>query len=145
MAINIRAATLKDYDMVYHFVSRLQNREFDYNKLKPLYCDNIKNPDNIYLIAEENSKPIGYASCHLQLLLHHEGKVAEIQEMFVLPEFRNAGIGKILMDKIKLLSKQMGATQLEVTTRTFREKAIQFYLNQAFQDTHKKLVYYFQL
>jgi len=109
-----------------------------------LYHDNINNPDNIYLIAEENSKSVGYASCHLQILLHHEGKVAEVQEMFVLPEYRGAGIGKMLMDKIKLMSKEMGATQLEVTTRTFREQAIRFYINQAFQDTHKKLVYLFR-
>ena len=143
MAANIRIATQADYHAVYQFVSLLQKKEFDYNKLKLLYYHNIENPYNPYLIAEVNLKPVGYASCHLQPLLNHEGQVAEIQEMFVLPEYRSAGLGKMLMDKIKLLSRDMGATQLEGTTRLFREQAICFYLREAFEDSHKKLVYYF--
>lgn len=143
MAVNIRNATQADYDAVYQFLSLLQKRGFDYNKLKPLFCLNIENPNHLYLIAEVDLKPVGYASCHLQTLLHHEGQVAEIQEMFVLPEYRSSGIGKMLMDKIKLISREMGAIQLEVTTRLFREHAIRFYLREDFEDSHKKLVYHF--
>ena len=144
MTYRIRKATPADFDAVCQFVSELQEKKFDHHKLQPLYSQNIKNPNNIYLIAEENSKPVGYAGCHLQPLLHHQGMVAEIQEIYILPEYRNAGIGKMLMDKIKLLAKDMGAVQLEVTTRTFRQQAIRFYINQDFEDSHKKLVYLFR-
>lgn len=143
-SISIRKAKPEDFNVIFQFVCALQNREFNYHQLKELYYQNLNNTDNIYLIAELNKQAAGYASYHLQSLLHHGGKVAEIQEMFVLPEYRSLGIGKILMNTIKSEVNEKGAIQLEVTTRIIREQAIQFYIREQFEDSHKKLVYYFK-
>ncbi len=143
MAILVREASIKDFTDVYQFICELQGKVFDKETMSTLYNENISNLNYIYLVACENHNTIGYASCHIQNLLHHAGKIAEIQEMFVLPKFRSAGIGKLLMDDIKKRVKEKGALQLEVTTRSIREKAIQFYTREAFQDSHKKLVHYF--
>ena len=143
MAISIREATNKDFDSVYGFVCELQNKTFDRKLLEQLYDLNVTNEDNIYLVALDGASPIGYASCHLQTLLHHAGKVAEVQEMFVVPNYRSKGVGKLLMDRVKTVSKTKGAVQLEVTTRAIREGAIQFYKRESFEDSHKKLIYYF--
>lgn len=142
--ISIREARPTDFESIFQFVCSLQNKQLNKNELASLYEGNLRNPDNIYLVAANQSKSIGYISCHLQTLLHHGGKVAEIQEMFVLPEYRSLGIGKLLMNEIKKKVKEMDALQLEVTTRAIREKAIQFYLREEFQDSHKKLVYHFK-
>lgn len=142
-SISIRKAIPEDFNIIYEFVCGLQNREFNFEKLQELYYQNLKNIDNIYLIAEFNKQATGYASCHLQPLLHHGGKVAEIQEMFVMPEYRSLGIGSMMMDAIKSGVIEKGAIQLEVTTRAIREQAIQFYIREKFEDSHKKLVYHF--
>lgn len=143
MAILVREATVKDFTDVYQFIGELQGKVFDMDTMCTLYNENISNTNYIYLVACEDNNTIGYTSCHIQNLLHHAGKIAEIQEMFVLPNYRSAGIGKLLMDDIKKRVKEKGALQLEVTTRSIREKAIQFYIREAFQDSHKKLVHYF--
>ncbi len=144
MAISVREATSKDFDAVYGFVCELQNKTFDRKLLAQLYNRNVANKDNIYLVAHDDDLPIGYASCHLQTLLHHAGKVAEVQEMFVVPNYRSKGVGKLLMARIKSTAKNKGAVQLEVTTRAIREGAIQFYKRESFKDSHRKLVYYFE-
>lgn len=143
MAVFIREATINDADTIYQFVSALQKKEFDKEAIYKIYNSNISNQDNLYLIAVDETQPIGYISCHSQWLLHHQGKVAEIQEMYVKPEYRSQGIGKMLMMDVKERSKALGAVQLEVTTRAIREGAIKFYKREEFQDSHKKLVYYF--
>lgn len=143
MVISIREATIDDFDTVYQFICELQNKAFDREEMNKLYIQNIAQKDNIYLIAQDANVSIGYLSCHLQTLLHHGGKVAEIQEMYVQPTHRSKGVGKKLMGEVKILSKEKGASQLEVTTRIIREKAIQFYIRESFKDSHKKLVYYF--
>lgn len=143
MTILVREASVKDFTDVYQFICELQGKVFDKETMQTLYSENISNANYIYLVACEDNTTMGYVSCHIQNLLHHAGKVAEIQEMFVLPTYRSSGIGKIMMGEIKKRVKEKGALQLEVTTRTIREKAIQFYIREAFQDSHKKLVYYF--
>ena len=142
MALTIRAAQPGDIESIYQFVCELQNRVFDKASIAEIYAVNLADPMNIYLVAEASNQKIGYASCHLQWLLHHEGKVAEIQEMFVLPEWRSQGVGKMLIESIKQKAKELGAVQLEVTTRLIREKAINFYKREHFEDSHKKLVFH---
>lgn len=144
MSISLREANLADFESVYEFVCLLQGKEFDKTIMYRLFDDNINNSNNIYLIAADSNKPVGYASCHIQPLLHHAGKVAEIQEVFVLTQYRNQGVGKLLIDEIKCRAKTQGVLQLEVTTRVIREKAIAFYKRESFEDSHKKLVYYYQ-
>jgi len=139
----LRRANSVDFESIFDFLCSLQGRNFNRENLKELFIYNLKNADNIYLIAEVDNHVVGYLSCHIQILLHHEGKVAEIQEVFVEPSYRSLGIGKLMIDEIKNITKEKGALQLEVTTRKIREKAIQFYIRESFDDSHKKLVYHF--
>ena len=145
MVISIREATPKEFEVIYQFICELQNNIFDYEKMKSLYLENLENVNNIHLVAMDGRYTVGYLSCHIQTLLHHAGKVAEIQEMFVKPTYRSKGVGKLLMDSIKKLVAAKGVVQLEVTTRVIREKAIQFYRRENFEDSHKKMVHYFKL
>lgn len=133
-----------DFKAVYKFVCELQNKSFDQPLMQALYDENIANPEHIYLVATMSDNPIGYTSCHIQNLLHHGGKVAEIQEMFVASAYRSQGVGKLMMREIKREAEEKGSLQLEVTTRAVREKAIQFYMRESFEDSHKKLVHYFK-
>ena len=144
MAIAVRRASGGDFNAVHQFICELQDRYFDKVALEGIYLKNISHPDHIYLVAVEGSNVVGYGSCHIQHLLHHGGKVAEIQEMFVASGHRNKGTGKLLMAAMKEAAKAKGALQLEVTTRAVREAAIRFYMGEGFEDSHKKLVHYFQ-
>ncbi len=137
----IRSAVAHDVDTVFSFISHLEERTFDFNRFKEKYSDNLDREEVIYLVAvNETDEVIGFISCHGQELLHHEGQVFEIQEMYVARNYRDRGIGKALF---AVLIEKLGKTDcesLEVTTQIKRADAKRFYLKLGFVQTHLKFV-----
>ena len=93
-----------------------------------------------YLVAEWAGVVVGFISCHVQHLLHHTGKVGEIQELYVLPDYRNRHIGHQLMTTLDALAIREGFVNLEVTTNQKRIDTVRFYEREHFSGTHLKLV-----
>jgi len=136
---NIKRARLQDVDAVFAFITDLEKENFNKRAFKSIYTRNLKNKDNVYLIAWHNV-PVGYLSCHVQGLLHHGSDVAEIQEMYVVPEKRGQGIGKQLVDQLKSILKKRKVKRIEVTSQFYRKQAHQFYEGENFKLTSKKFV-----
>lgn len=140
--INIRKANRTDFGSIYQFVNELEETVFGLENQKNAFEQNIKNKNYIYLIAELNRNPIGFISCHSQSLLHHAGqKIAEIQEMYIIPEKRKIGVGKKLIDELKRVAKQNGIAQLEVTSNKKRTETHRFYQREKFINTHEKFTF----
>jgi PhnO protein len=140
-AIHIRQAEREDFQWIYQFVNELENQVFDEEKQYKIYLENTANPDHIYLLANIGSLPVGFLSCHVQNLLHHGGLVGEIQEMYVIENARNLGVGKKLTDRLKEIAAEKNVLQIEVTSSFKRESAHRFYQRERFEHTHKKFVY----
>jgi len=126
-------------EYVFAFITALEKEEFDKDDFLKIYKRNIRNKDNIYLLAW-HKKPVGYLSCHIQNLLHHCAQVAEIQEMFVPVDKRGQGIGKALLDQLKSMLMKRNVKRLEVTSQVTRRQAHRFYLGENFRITSKKFV-----
>lgn len=137
--ITIRRARLQDLDTVFAFITALEKEAFGKRNFNLLYRKNIRNKDNVYLIAWRN-EPVGYLSCHIQGLLHHGANVAEIQEMYVVPQQRGQGIGKQLVDQLKSILQKRNVKRIEVTSQLYRKKAHKFYEGENFKLTSKKFV-----
>jgi len=105
---------------------------------------NLASPNISYFLGELDGKPVGMISCHIQPLLHHAALVSEIQEMYVVPEYRSQQVGKALMEHVVAFAKGEGAIQMEVTSRATREQAHKFYQREGFEKSHVKLVRYFK-
>ena len=138
--IKVRDARPEDIDTVFDFICDLEKDIFDKRVFKKIYFDNLKNRNNIYFIAWDK-KPVGYLSCHVQGLLHHCGQIAAIQEMYVVNDKRGLGIGKQLLDKLKVTAKKRKIKQIEVTSGIKRKRAHNFYLTEAFKFKSHKFVY----
>jgi (aminoalkyl)phosphonate N-acetyltransferase len=136
---NIKRAGIQDFNTVFTFISALEKETFDKRVLRTLYVKNIQNKENVYLIAWQKV-PVGYVSCHIQGLLHHGCYVAEIQEMYVVPEKRGQGIGKQLLDELKIILKKRKVRRIEVTSQVHRTQAHRFYQGENFRLTSKKFV-----
>ncbi|NIJ54805.1 GNAT family N-acetyltransferase [Dyadobacter arcticus] len=141
--LSIRVATIEDREIMYDMVCGLENKflnrdDFDFAFKKNLGSSHIR-----YFIAYYSGKPVGMVSCHIQPLLHHAALVSEIQEMYVVPEYRSHEIGKALIARVVKFAKEHGAIQLEVTSRDIREQAHRFYQREGFEKSHVKLVRYF--
>jgi PhnO protein len=138
----IRPATIDDQDVVYAFLCELEAERLDRTRFNVCFAYNLANSMVYYLIAEipDAAGPVGFVSCHVQYLLHHTGKVGEIQELYVEPTYRNQQIGRQLVSALVKLASEQGLVNLEVTTNQKRDDAIRFYEREAFINTHLKLV-----
>jgi len=137
----IRTADLSDVDSVYRFVSHLEERSFDFEKFKDRFSENLESDDIIYLVAENESRDVtGFISCQDQQVLHHEGKIFEIQELYVARNYRDRGIGKALFAALQERLSKMDCESLEVTANIKRSDARRFYTKLGFVQTHVKFV-----
>jgi len=139
-AVVIRPATQQDGNAIYNFLCDLEDTTLNPTAFRAIFRHNLTNSLIHYLVAELNNDVIGFISCHVQYLLHHTGKVGEIQELYVRPAYRGRRIGKQLMAAVDDLALEHGFINLEVTTNQHRTATVQFYEQLAFHPTHYKLV-----
>ncbi len=134
----VRNATIDDVDAIYKQICSLSEKSLDPVIFEHYYAKNLRSNDNIYLVAESAGSVIGFLSCHGQLLLHHTAPVYEIQELFVEPSYRSAGVGKQLMDALIARLSQREYDSLELTSSIKRVDAHRFYLRYGFAQSHLK-------
>jgi PhnO protein len=137
--IIIRKITEKDMLTVYEQICELESFSFEIKLFENIFFLNIKDGDKLYYLAEDNmGNCLGFISCHLQLLLHHCGKVAEIQELFVKKEYRDMGIGGKLIHHMEEMLKVLDCVSFEVTAQNKRLATHEFYKNKGFKNSHLK-------
>lgn len=136
----IRPASQSDEETVYGFLCDLEDMLLDRVLFKQVFCHNLMNPTIHYLIAEVGDQVVGFISCHIQSILHHTGRIGEIQELYVQPDYRNQRIGHALVAALDTLARQERLVNLEVTTNQKRSDTVRFYEREHFSRTHFKLV-----
>ncbi|MBD2757587.1 GNAT family N-acetyltransferase [Spirosoma validum] len=138
--LHIRAAVWHDAPIIYAFLCTLEELTLDQTAFLSVFRRNLADPYIYYLVAEQAGEVIGFISCHVQFLLHHCGKVGEIQELFVRPDVRNQRVGQQLVAALDTLARQENFVNLEVTTNQKRTDTVRFYEREGFRPTHLKLV-----
>ena len=136
--ILIRRATIADLDCIYRFVCELENELFNYDSFGLIFKDNISNSEYAYFVAILNDNVVGFISYHTQNLLHHCGRVGEIQEFYIDKDDRNKGIGKLLMAEIDKYSQINNIESSEITSNLKRIENVTIYNNMGFRLTHNK-------
>ena len=136
--MNIREADLEDLDIVFKFICELENEVFDYQVFKGIFEENLNNRNYVYFIAESDGQVTGFISFHTQKLLHHCGVVGEIQEFCIDSNFRNQGIGKMLIQRVKTYAEANNLKSIEVTSNKIRTENVQVYEHLGFRLTHNK-------
>ena len=136
---HIRVAEERDILYVYQFINWLEEVNFSFNTFEAIYKENISKKENHYLVAESVSNGIvGFISCHTQNLLHHCGRVAEIQELYLHQQYRSQGIGRYLVNELQARLAQCAS--IEVTVQNKRAGTHFFYEQLEFKSTHRKFV-----
>jgi PhnO protein len=140
--IGIRKVGNQDLDFVYKSICELENEELDFEVFAAIFNENIANPYNFYLIAENENEGVGFISFHTQNLLHHCGRVGEVQEFFINENHRGKGIGRQLIEKIMQYAEENKLKSIEVTTNRRRVQNVLIYENLGFTLSHNKFTIY---
>ena len=134
-----RKAKSSDVDKVFQLINELEDGKLDKDRFCGVFENNLLDPNINYILAIDNSAIAGFLSLHIQELLHHTGKVAEIQELFIDEEMRGQGIGEKLVNEARRIAAEEQCILIEVSTNIKRERAQKFYEEKArFRKTHYK-------
>src|SRR5512137_2013324 len=98
MVFHVRSTEPRDLEVIHRMLCDLEDMELPLDAFRDIFLRNIGDEDALYRVAcLDTGEIIGHLAMHTQWLLHHAGRVAEIQEMYVSPSSRGAGIGERLL------------------------------------------------
>ena len=136
--VEIRPASAADWDAVYALLNELEDCPVPEPAAREVFFQNLENPEVFYFAACESSRVVGFASLHMQRLLHHAALVGEMQELVVAAACRGRGVGGRLFECVRLTAQRHGCVQLEVCCNKKRELSHRFYRSQGMTGNHYK-------
>ena len=145
--ITIHRATGDEAHVVAKFVEKLLEEimqkintnafNFDLEQTTKRLEEFIESEKNFVFVAKEQEKIRGIITIYESFALYAEGAFGTIAELFVCPKYRSQGIGKMLVEKVKVFGNERGWSRLEVTTPPLPEfdETLSFYEKEAFEIT----------
>jgi len=142
--MKIRNAANSDLSAIYDLICNLEQSTFPKSNFEEIFDLNNSNNNIGYFVAHTDGRVVAFGSVYINELLHHCGKVGEIQELVVSPENRGKKVGSSLINEMIRWAQKQGATQVEVTCNLARKDAHEFYQSLGFVHTHKKFVFNYE-
>ncbi len=136
--IEIIEAQMCHFDAVYDLLCVLENEIMNKSKMAQIYAQNMEDSTVFYFSAVQDGVVIGFASMHIQHLLHHAAPMAELQEIVVREGSRGQGVGRLLFQKAQQTALKENCMQLEVCCNQVRTESHAFYLRQGMKNSHYK-------
>ena len=92
------------------------------------FCQMTVSSQKICLVAEQDGEIAGLCIVTMKEKSGmKEGTTAYIDDLFVNPDFRRQGIGKLLFLKAQTLAKHKGASRIDLKVWAFNRSALDFY------------------
>jgi len=136
--LQIRKITPTDIDDVYQVICELEKTEYPRKKFEKAFFPNLMNENIFYLVAEKEGTFAGFISLHIQNLIHHCGRVGEVQELIVVKSYRGEGIGAALLREIEKVAEENECELIEVASNSARSRTAEFYINEGYAKSHVK-------
>jgi GNAT superfamily N-acetyltransferase len=133
----IRIAVSSDLPALTSLVERYWEFEgvkgFDAARITALLTDLFHAPDRgLIWVAHEDGQSVGYLLAVYLFSLEHGGLMAEIDELFVIPERRSLKIGAALLDAATTAIAQRGITHLQLQLGNKNSRGRRFYEKRGF-------------
>lgn len=136
----VRRANAGDAAVIYQMICDLEECELDRAVFTAMFLEQLDADNPAFYVVLVDEKVVGVGSCSIQIHLHHAARVAEVMELYVKPECRGEGVGKLLLTALTDYAGLKGATQLELASNFRRLDAHRFYEREGFGKNHFKFV-----
>jgi len=148
MGVKIKVATIDNLKDIQLLNKKLFEEEYNkYDKTidcnwplskegEEFYRERITDSKGCAYVLSEDSKIIGYlvASLSEDEFYRNINNFAELDDMFILKEYRNKGYGSLLYTKFIEWCKSKDVKRLKVLVTAKNKQAIQFYKRKGFED-----------
>jgi len=136
--VAVRCAKGSDVPQLLALVRRYWQFEglgtFDALRLEVLLQELIRSPVRGQVwVAERTGTLCGYLVLVYLVSLEHQGLMAEIDELFVLPEARGVGLGSALLGAAEAALAHAGCVRLQLQLAVANEAARAFYARRGYQ------------
>jgi GNAT superfamily N-acetyltransferase len=138
MHIRIRRLIKNDYKTLVDLLAQLGYEDNTIVSLSKRYSLFRRNNGIIFIAEDESRRVVGFAAVAIIPMIQCDGFLARITNICIDEKRRSAGIGAGLIKYIENYCVQKKCVLLEVTTNLKRKKAHEFYLNNGFEETHKR-------
>ncbi|HEY8122177.1 MAG TPA: GNAT family N-acetyltransferase [Myxococcota bacterium] len=92
------------------------------------------------LIAREGERAIGYAALCLGFSIEFRGRDAFVDELYVAPEKRGAGLGRALLRALEAEARTLGVAKLHLEVEQRNDAARELYVQEGFAATGRELL-----
>jgi GNAT superfamily N-acetyltransferase len=132
MAITIRQATPADVGQILVFIQALATYEREPNAVTATEADLLQhgfgeNPYYTCVIAELDGVPAGFALYFFDYSTWLGRPGLYLEDLFVLPEHRGAGVGKALLQRLAAIALEKGCARMKWEVLDWNTSAIDFY------------------
>ena len=132
MATTIRPATRADIPLMMTFIRALAAYEHAPEAVIATPADLERdgfgaNPFYFCLIAEHNGQPAGFALYFFNYSTWMGRPGIYLEDLFVQPELRGLGIGKLLLERVAAIAVEKGCLRLQWAVLDWNTPAIDFY------------------
>ena len=132
MGTTIRNATPADIPQILNFIQALADYERAPEAVVATEADLLRDgfgPSPFYccLIAEFDSQPAGFALYFFDYSTWLGRPGIYLEDLFVYPELRGRGIGKLLLEKVAAIAVEKGCARLKWAVLDWNTPAIDFY------------------
>lgn len=140
--MEIRKIDLHDLDEVFEILNELYENKIKYDIFSKIYKEKLNDKNAYYIVAIEDNKIVGVLISEITHQLHRARKSSFIEDLVVKREYRNRGIGRLLIDDAINYAKQINCEVIELTCYMENEKAHRFYERSGFQKHSYKFKQY---
>ncbi len=149
-SITIRPAGPEDIPQTVKFVDSLlcelnkKKMDLDHDRMSKTCGEIISNDNHKVFMAFDGDRAVGMAGLVQSVAIYTQGPLGVINELYVVPEYRSRGVGKLLIDAVTAFGAEKGWARIEVgaPNRENWQRTIDFYKKEGFEEVGPRLKKY---
>lgn len=129
----VRRAAVADADvlarLLWDFNTEFETEVDDVDVLATRFARLLELDDIVAVLAEDGAEPVAFALVSLRPAIWFDGPVSQLEELYVVPDLRDHGIGTQVLDLCRRLVAEKGSPEMhigvdevDVDTRRFYER-----------------------
>lgn len=132
----VRRATGADADvlarLLWDFNTEFETQVDDVDVLSVRFARLLELDDIVAVLAEDGGTAVGFALVSLRPAIWFDGPVSQLEELYVVPDRRDRGIGTLVLDLCRDLVREKGSPEMHINVDEVDTETRRFYERHGF-------------